>query len=487
MPDTRSTDRRLGPRHPQARARVALWNHVVAIAAAALLIALAGVGLAQDAANPQERGSHPVNVYYFWGDGCPVCVQQRAYLDQLEARYGEVSVHAYEVWHDAENLALLHAFSDAFRRSVTGVPVTFIGEDSWVGFNAVAGQQMTASVEAYRSYAAPDAADRLHPDVRDELFAAEAPPPAADRPGDAAIEIPFVGIVDLSQQPLLLGTMLIAFVDGFNPCSLWVLALLLGVVINTRSRSKVLLVGITFLSITALVYGLFIAGMFSVFSYVAYLTWIRVVVALLALGFALVNIKDYFAYKQGLSFTISDEHKPGIYARMRAIMSARGSIPATLAATAGLALGVTLVELPCTAGLPVLWTTLLAGAGVDTAGFIGLLAVYIFVYLMLELLIFGSVVVTMRVGRFEEREGRILKLIGGAVMLALAFAMLAMPHLLESIGGMLLLFGAALGGSLAVVVLHRFVHPASSPLAQPRTQARAVGPRERGRPPKASE
>ena len=474
---------------PRAAARppIAIWPRFLALAAAALVLALVGSAVAQDAAIRSGSGPHAVNVYYFWGDGCPVCVQQRAFLDQLEARYPEVTVHAFEVWYDSENLALLQAFSDAFRRPVTGVPVTFIGEDSWVGFNAVAGQQMTASVEAYRSYAAPDAADRLHPDVRDELLAAEAPPPETARPGDAAIEIPFVGIVDLSHQPLLVGTVLIAFVDGFNPCSLWVLALLLGVVINTRSRSKVLLVGVTFLGITALVYGLFIAGMFSVFSYVAYLTWIRVVVALLALGFALVNIKDYFAYKQGISFTISDEHKPGIYARMRHIMSARGSIPATLAATAGLALGVTLVELPCTAGLPVLWTTLLAGAGVDTAGFVGLLAVYIFVYLMLELLIFGGVVVTMRVGRFEEREGRILKLIGGAVMLALAFAMLAMPHLLESIGGMLLLFGAALGGSLAIVVLHRFVHPASSPLTQPRAAGRPAGPRVQARPPKAPE
>jgi cytochrome c biogenesis protein CcdA/thiol-disulfide isomerase/thioredoxin len=450
------------------------------------MVAFVGTALGQDAAPVGGTDLHPVNVYYFWGNGCPVCVQQRAYLDQLEARYGEVSVHAFEVWYDAENLALLQAFSDAFRRPVTGVPVTFIGEDSWVGFNALAGQQMTSSVEAYRRYAAPDAADRLHGDVRDALLTTEAPPPVAARPGDAAIDIPFVGIVDLSHQPLLVGTLLIAFVDGFNPCSLWVLALLLGVVINTRSRTKVLLVGVTFLGITALVYGLFIAGMFSVFSYVAYLTWIRVVVALLALGFALVNIKDYFAYKQGISFTIGDEHKPGIYARMRGIMSARGSIPATLAATGGLALGVTLVELPCTAGLPVLWTTLLAGAGVDTTGFIALLAVYIVVYLMLELLIFGGVVVTMRVGRFEEREGRILKLIGGAVMLALAFAMLAMPHLLESIGGMLLLFGAALGGSLMIVVLHRIVHPASSPLTQARAPARAVGSRARGRPPKAS-
>ena len=447
---------------------------------------LVAVAMAQDdARGPTSAGTYPVDVYYFWGDGCPVCVTQRAFLDTLEARYPEVRVHAFEVWYDASNRALLQAFSDAFGRTVTGVPVTFIGEDAWIGFNQVAGQQMTASVEAYRTYAAPDAADRLRSDaraeLRDAIAPAPAPPPPSAAPGNAVIEVPLVGMIDLSHQPLLVATLLIAFVDGFNPCSLWVLALLLGVVINTRSRSKVLLVGFTFLLITASVYGLFIAGLFSVFSYVAYLWWIRVLVALLALGFAAVNIKDYFAYKQGISFTIKDEHKPGIYARMRDVMKAKGSIPATLAATAGLALGVTLVELPCTAGLPVLWTNLLAGAGVDSVAFATLLALYILVYLSLELIIFGVVVVTMRIGRFEEREGRILKLIGGAVMLALAVAMLWLPHLLESIAGMLALFGVALGGSIALILLHRVVHPASSPLTLPRTPARTVTTERSGR------
>ncbi len=447
-----------------------LLVRLATVSLAVSLLAIAAFAGAQEAPGGEVADTHQVNVYYFWGDGCPVCVQQRAFLDRLEERYPEVIVQEFEVWYDADNRAVLQAFADAFGRQVTGVPVTFIGEDSWIGFNQVMGQQMTASVEAYRTYAAPDAADRLRPELRDELLAAapEAPPrPAA---GQAVIDVPLLGTIDLSHQPLFVGTLLIAFVDGFNPCSLWVLALLLGVVLNTRSRRKVLLVGVTFLSITALAYGLFIAGLFSVFTYVAYLTWIRVLVALLALGFAAINIKDYFAYKQGVSLTISDEQKPGIYARMRNVMRSRGSIPATLAATAGLALGVTLVELPCTAGLPVLWTSLLAGAGVDTMTFVALLAVYMLVYLMLELIIFGGVVVTMRVGRFEEREGRILKLVGGSVMLALAVAMLWYPHALESIRGMLALFGAALGGSLLVILVHRVVHPASSPLTLPRAQ-----------------
>ena len=129
------------------------------------------------------------------------------------------------------------------------------------------------------------------------------------------LAIPLLGTVDLTTQSLALSTALIAFVDGFNPCSLWVLSVLLALTLRTGSRKKVFLVGIVFLMVTSLVYMLFIMGMFTMFTVVNFVGWIQVVVALVALFFAAVNIKDYFWYKEGISFTIADESKPGIYRR----------------------------------------------------------------------------------------------------------------------------------------------------------------------------
>jgi hypothetical protein len=372
----------------------------------------------------------------------------------------------------------MEAMAAAFGRPVTGVPMTFIGDEVWVGYTDAYGRQMRDAVARYEGYAAPDPVDRVAPDLRERFVPTPAPAPAAAPPpsgssGATTIDVPLLGAIDVGSRALWFSTALIALVDGFNPCSLWVLALLLAVVINTKSRRRVLLVGLTFLLVTSAVYGLFIAGLFSIFSYVSFLGWIRVLVAGIALAFALVNLKDYFAYKQGFSLTIDDAQKPGIYKGIRGVMSARASLPATIAATAGMALGVTLVELPCTAGLPVLWTTLLADAGVGAVAFALLLLLYMVIFLLDELLIFGVVVVTMRAARIEEREGRVLKLVGGAVMLALALVMLVRPTLLESIGATVAVFGVAIGASLAVLLLHRLVHPASSPWAPAKASPKA--------------
>ncbi|MFU8889186.1 MAG: glutaredoxin family protein [Trueperaceae bacterium] len=441
------------------------------LTARTLLLLLAWLPLAGLAQSPAVPERFAVPIYFFWGDGCPHCATQKVFLEQLKADHPNVVVYDFEVYYVEENRSLMTAMAAAFGRTVTGVPMTFIGDEVWVGYNDAAGRQMRAAVERYETYAAPDPVDRVAPELRERFVPpSPSPSPQSSPPqdgGELLLDVPLVGSVDVGHQALWLSTTLIAFVDGFNPCSLWVLALLLAVVVNTRSRRRVLLVGFTFLLVTALTYGLFIVGLFSIFSYIAFLTWIRVLVATLALGFALINIKDYFAYKRGLSLTIDDAQKPGIYKRIRGIMRAEASLPATLSATAGMALGITLVELPCTAGLPVLWTTLLTGAGIGAGGFALLLALYILVYLSIELVIFGAVVVTMRASRLEEREGRVLKLVGGAVMLALALVLLFWPTLLESIGGTLAVFGVAIGGSFAIVLLHRFIHPASSPWGSP--------------------
>lgn len=447
-----------------------------------------------------------VALYLFWGDGCPHCASEKAFLATLQERYPALDVRAFEVYHDASNRSLMLAMAEAFGREASGVPMTFLGDYAWVGFGTQTADQITAVVQDGSRYQLPDAAKRLPPEARaaleERMSAASgaasgvadagmagpgtpgstarasaegsdgASPAASESstsaaPASTEIRLPIVGVVDVAGGSLLVGTLLIALADGFNPCSLWVLALLLAVVVNSRSRRRVVLVGLVFLAVAAIAYATFIAGLYTVFSYVGFLTWVRVAVAAIAVVVGAINLKDYFAYKRGPSLTIDDAAKPGIFRGIRNVMSTRASLAATVLATGSLALGVTLIELPCTAGLPVLWTNVVADAGVGRGVFGALLLVYMLVFLIDEMILFGAAVVTMRAARVDEREGRVLKLVGGAVMLALALAMVAWPDLLDTVTGMLLVFGAALVGAGLVLVVHRLVHPASSPLARP--------------------
>lgn len=400
-------------------------------------------------------------IYFFWGEGCPHCEEEKPFLRDLQSRYPQLEVKDYEVWYHPENQQILTQMASAYGMRAAGVPTTFIGDSVWVGFNEDIKPEIRHKVSTCMELGCPDPGEHLSAAGTGVIKALEETSPLTSQraPTRNIITIPFLGDVNLTAQPLIFTTAVIALVDGFNPCSLWILSLLLGIVIYSGSRGKIFAVGFTFLLITATVYGLFIAGLFNVFAYVSYLGWIQLAVALIALVFALINIKDYFWFKRGVSLTISDRYKPKIFKDIRNIMSPQKSFPAMMGATAAMALGITLVELPCTAGFPVIWSNILAGHDLNTLSFVLLLGLYMLIYLLDELVVFFSVLFTLKASKFEERHGRILKLIGGMIMLSLALVLVVDPEVMNDLGGSLLVFGAALLATWTILIIHRRVLP----------------------------
>ncbi len=247
-------------------------------------------------------------------------------------------------------------------------------------------------------------------------------------------------------------TLLIGFVDGVNPCSFWVLSMLLALVLHSGSRTRVAVVGLTFLSITSALYGLYMLGAYTVLDYAAGMSWIRLLVAVVAATFGVLHVKEYVT-SRGPSLTIADERKPGMYRRMRQLARPERSLPAVLAGTAALAVGVSLAETPCTAGLPLLWTNLVSDRDVPTAGVLLLWLLYLAVFLLDEVIVFTVAVATMRAAKLQERHGQALQLVSGVLMLALAGAMLVAPELLESLSGTAVVFGVAAAVCAVVLVL----------------------------------
>jgi glutaredoxin len=411
--------------------------------------------------------AYPVVVYYFWGDGCPHCAATWVYWGEIGREYPNMEVQGYEVWYNEGNQQLFLKMAAEWGFEPSAVPTIFIGDRHWVGSSEQIHNEMRQVIDTCSRSGCIDAGAGIIPGVPVPSGTAE---PAVANPEDGTetdpapgstqiLSIPLIGEVDLSTQSLALSTALIAFVDGFNPCSLWALSVLLALTIHTGSRRRVFLVGIVFLTVTSLIYMLFITGLFTMFTVVNFIGWIQVVAALAAFFFAVVNIKDYFWYKKGISFTIADKNKPGIYAGMRRVMNAGESTWAVIGATVVLSAGVSLVEFSCTAGFPVLWTNLLISQGATVMTFVALILLYMVIYQIDELAIFSVAVLTLKAGRFEEKHGRLLKLAGGMLMLTLAVVMLVNPSWMNQIGTSLLVFLIALGLTALVLVIHRTILP----------------------------
>jgi glutaredoxin len=398
------------------------------------------------------RAAEPVTLLFFGTETCPYCQQMERFLDDLEGRYGDaLRVERYEVANDLAARDRWVREMAARGQEASGVPTTMLDETVWVGFNEQIGVEVetavVAAIEATQEPAPTEPVDEtpVGPD-----------PPATEPTGepvgreDTVIDVPLLGEIDAAARSAVGATVLIALVDGFNPCSLWVLTVLLAMVLNAgASRGRVALVGGTFLTVTGLIYGLFIAGVFTVLGFIEHLDAIRIGVAAIALFVGAVNVKDYVAYKRGLSFTIPDRFKPRIYRGGRAVRDLNRPLPAVLGTTVAMAAGIALVELPCTAGFPVIWSGIMRTQGVEGAAFGGLLGLYLLLYVLDELVLFAIVVTTLKIGRFEERHGRLLKLLAGTVMLSLGVILLVAPTLMEN----LLAATAVIAGSVVLALV----------------------------------
>jgi thiol-disulfide isomerase/thioredoxin len=390
-------------------------------------------GAAEEGAT-RHSTTDTVEVVVFFGEGCPYCAQELEFLVELQDRTPQVEILAYEVWENEANRAYFRSMADTAGIDAGSVPTTFIGDLVWVGFDSVVADQITAAVDALLESRTPEVVERTE------------------------VGVPIVGTVDVADTSLIVATLLIGFVDGINPCSFWVLSVLLALVLHSGSRTRIAVVGVVFLSVTSALYGLYMFGAYSALDYAAEMTWVRVAVALVAGAFGVLHLKEYVTHR-GPSLTIADDRKPGMYRRMRSLARTDRSLPAVLAGTVVLAVGVSLAETPCTAGLPLLWTNLLTARDVSSPEAAFLFGLYLLAFLIDELIVFTIAVVGLRATKVQEHHARLLQLISGTLMLALALTMLFAPHALETVAGMSAVFGATVTVILLVSVIDRHLRP----------------------------
>jgi hypothetical protein len=265
-------------------------------------------------------------------------------------------------------------------------------------------------------------------------------------------ELPFIGNPHNSDLSLLSLTLVIAGLDAFNPCAFFVLLFLLSLLVNARSRGRMLLVGGVFVFFSGALYFLFMAAWLNLFLLTGGMPYVTLAAALLALLIAVLNIKDFFSHGQGPSLSIPDQAKPGLFQRMRTLISVE-RLPALLLGTVVLAIAANSYELLCTAGFPMVYTRILTLNQLSDVDYYLYLLIYNLIYVAPLLLIVLLFVYTMGRYKLSQRQGSLLKLLSGLMMLGLGVVLLVSPALLSNpLSGIVILLS-----SLAVTAALSFM------------------------------
>lgn len=394
---------------------------------AAILLLFSLTARADDAWVKRDASGQPeVQLYFFWSQTCPHCTEAHPYVDDIPKARPWVKLHALELSRNAENVRLYQTMAQQLGTKAASVPAWLFCGEMHVGWgsDASTGTMLRKRLDVCR--------ERALGGSEPEATTAE------------SIHLPLLGAIDPTSLSLPALTLILAGLDAFNPCAFFVLLLLLSMMAHQKNRARMLVIGGIFVLTSGLMYFAFMSAWLNVFQLFGHLAWVTLAAGALAVFVGALNMKDFFLFKKGMTLSIPESKKPDIFRRARAILGA-GNMTAMFAATVFLAIAANFYELLCTAGFPMVYTRLLTLADLTPAARYGYLAAYNVIYVLPLALIVIIFARSMGARNLTEREGRLLKLMSGVMMLELGALLLLAPELLNQIGIAFVLMAMAVG------------------------------------------
>lgn len=404
-------------------------------------------------------GKDTVDLYLFYSEECPHCADEKKFLKELQNRYPELQVHLFEVWNnDEENAALFQEVLRFYGIQGSQVPVTIVGEsEPLIGyFNArVSGAIIENRVRRCIDHGCENVLEKF---LQAREYHGGFPGDRSTEllePDASALALPFFGEGTVSTMSIPLLTGVLALFDSINPCAFFILTLLLGLLTGTKSSRRVLFIGGVFVFFSAGIYFLFMAAWLNLFFLTGRLRVVTVVAGGLAMVIGIVNMKDFFTLKKGITLGIPETKMPLIFQRIRNLM-VQDSVGALVPGTILLAVTANTYELFCTAGFPMVYTRILTLHNLRTAEYYLFLAMYNIIYVIPLMIIVALYTVTLGRKKLSERQVKTLKLASGMMMLALGAVLLVNPSLLHRVWyAVLIVTGSA---ALAVFISRKRRH-----------------------------
>lgn len=346
-----------------------------------------------------------VNIYLFYSYTCPHCHDEIDYFKILEDKYKDkINIYKYEVVKNKDNLAMMNASKNLFDVTSTGVPFTVIGKEYILGFSESTKDEFTYIIDNYLN-------ENKENNINDKVEKT----------------IPLLGKIDAKKTSLTLVGIVLGFIDGFNPCAMWILLLLINMTLGMKEKKKMIVIGLTFILTSGVIYFLSMLGM-SIILDLTMVNIVRDLIAVVAIILGIYNLYVYIKTRKDTGCHVVDKKKrKGIIKKINEIMSKKSTLLAILG-TIVLASSVNLVELACSLGFPTIYLELLTLNNIHGLTKIIYLILYIFFYLIDDLVVFLIAVFTLKSKGISTRYNKLVNLIGGILMIVMGLLLIFKPE-----------------------------------------------------------
>ncbi|MEM0360514.1 MAG: glutaredoxin family protein [Candidatus Diapherotrites archaeon] len=353
-----------------------------------------------------------INVVIFYGRECPHCHKALTLLEELAVKNPAIKIEKIETWHSPENYQLFRETLQKYGYDPNrpGVPFIIIEDQIIEGYNP---EKIRAAIVACG----------LSLDQNQQCVDENLP---------QTVNLLFFGPIDIRGFSLPMLSIVLGLADGFNPCAMWVLIYLISLMVVTDDKKKILLLAGTFVFASGVLYFLFLTAWLNLFLFIGFLTPVQIAVGIVALITGAMHLKTHLSKKEAKCEVTTDKQKRKIIDRINA-MSKQAIVPATFLGIVFLAFTVNLIEFVCSAGIPAVFTKILAAKNLSMIEYYFYILLYDLAFMFDDLIIFGGAALTLQYTDFSHKYARIGGIIGGILLIVLGIILIFFPSALAAI------------------------------------------------------
>ena len=372
-----------------------------------------------------------ITINLFYSQTCPHCAQEKEFLNEYVKENDNVVVKTYEVTTNEYNSNLLANVKETLNVTHNYVPYTVIGEIGLTGFSDNIESQIKHFVEKYQTEDYYDLVSKVEENGGPISLEDNTEEETIQEVDEDTVSLPLIGETSKSKVSLPLTAIIIGFIDGFNPCAMWILIFLISMLLSVKDVKKRIGLGVIFLISSGLIYMLFMVAWLQIMLSTVQIGIVQKIIGLVAIIGSIWNLRSYFKTKnQDVGCEVTDENKRRkIMTRIKTYVNEKSFIIAAIGLI-GLSFSVNLVEFACSAGWPVVFTEILALHDLSKLSYYVYILIYILFYMIDDIIVFIIAMVTLEITGISNKYNKYSHLIGGIIMLIIGLLMIFKPSIL---------------------------------------------------------
>ena len=342
-----------------------------------------------------------INLYLFYGQECPHCEEERIWLDNIIKEYdNKINVYYFEVWHNDENVIIMNKAKEKLEITSNNIPLTIISDKYFVGFSNTVASRIEENIKEYL-----------------ELNSSS-----------NMIKLPLLGNVNMKEVSLPLVTIILGLINGFNPCSMWVLLFLINMLFGIKSKKKSWIIGFSFLFVSFVIYFLSLLGINILVDVTAY-KWMKIIIGLIILVVGILNIRKFIKMRKeevGCE-VVSDKKRKKIIDRIKKVIESKTLLLAIIGVSI-LAASINVIGLACSLGFPLVFNELLTINEINGISKIIYLLLFTLFYLLDDIIIFILSMITLESKAISNKYTKLTTIISAIIMIIIGILLIFKPE-----------------------------------------------------------